>query len=151
MRPSPLLIRIAIVIAISALLATVLPAFAWVAAGAFALLLAAAMVEALLVRRVRIDVERQAKLAVPLDEREEVTVRVRTNARRTLRLTVRQRWPEIVEPRSSSADALCRAGEVVALEFSIRGISRGTATVEPLYVAITMYGLVERIVPAGND
>ncbi|HYI07843.1 MAG TPA: DUF58 domain-containing protein [Thermoanaerobaculia bacterium] len=151
MRPSPLLIRIAIVIAISALLATVVRPFAWIAAGAFVLLLAATLVEGLLVRRVTVDVERQAKLAVPLDEREEVTVRVRTNARRTLRLTVRQRWPELVEPRSSSADALCRAGEVVALEFSIRGISRGTATVEPLYAAVTMYGLIERILPAGRE
>jgi uncharacterized protein (DUF58 family) len=31
-----------------------------------------------------------------------------------------------------------------------RGIARGTATVEPLYVAATMRGLVERIVRAGE-
>jgi uncharacterized protein (DUF58 family) len=65
-------------------------------------------------------------------------------------MIVRQRWPALVEPRSSTAEALCRAGEVVDLGFPIRGIARGTAVVEPLYAAFTRWGLVERIVPAGG-
>jgi len=150
MRPAPLLIRLATLLALSALGAAVLPAFGWVVAGACLLLFAIAAAEGLVLRRIGIDAERQARLAIPLDEQEGVTVRVSTTARRTVRMIVRQRWPELVQPRSSMAEAVCRAGEVVALDFTIRGISRGSAVVEPLYAATTVWGLVERIVPAGN-
>jgi uncharacterized protein (DUF58 family) len=152
MRPTPLLIRLTLLLAFAALLAAVEPVMVWAIAAAFAALLVAAGVEALVLRRVRFDVERAAKLALPLDEHEDVSVRITTS--RAVRLTVRQRWPEIVEPRSSTADALSGAREVVTLPFSIRGVARGTATVEPLYVAATLRGFpggfVERIVPAGE-
>src|ERR1700741_3790679 len=117
MRPAPLLIRLTIVLAFAALLATLVPVMAWLVAGAFAMLLFAAAIEALTLRRIRFDVERQGKLALPLDEHEEVTLRITTTARRALRMTVRQRWPEIVEPRSSVADAVCAAAEVLTLPF----------------------------------
>ncbi|HEX2059708.1 MAG TPA: DUF58 domain-containing protein [Thermoanaerobaculia bacterium] len=149
MRPGPSLIRLAMFVAASALIVAVVPAFVWVVAAAVVALIVAAGIEALALRRAQIHVERQAKLAVPLDEHEEVELRITTTARRPLRLTVRQPWPELVEPRSSVAEAICRAGEVLALPFSIRGIARGTAEVEPAYVAATMRGLIERIVPAG--
>lgn len=148
MRPGPLLIRLAIFIALAALLAAAIPLFVWVVVAVFAMLVVAAIAEAVMLRGVRVTVERQEKLAIPLDEREDVSLRLR--ATRTVRMAVRQRWPGIVEPRSSMAEAICRAGEVVALEFAIRGIARGTNEVEPLYVAITMRGLIERIVPAGE-
>lgn len=147
MRPTPLLIRLTILLAFAALLAAIVPAMVWAVTAAFAVLLLAAGVEAMVLRRVRFDVERAAKLALPLDEREEVTIRITTS--RAVRLTVRQRWPDIVEPRSSTADALSGARETVTLPFAIRGIARGTATVEPLYVGASQR-LIERIVPAGE-
>ena len=147
MRPTPLLIRLTILLAFAALLAAIVPAMVWAVTAAFAALLLAAGVEAMVLRRVRFDVERAAKLALPLDEREEVTIRITTS--RAVRLTVRQRWPDIVEPRSSTADALSGARETVTLPFAIRGIARGTATVEPLYVGASQR-LIERIVPAGE-
>jgi len=150
MRPAPLLIRLTILLAFAALLATVVPVMVSVVAAAFAILLIAAGLEAFALRRIRFEVERQAKLALPLDEREEVTVRITSNGRRRLRLTVRQRWPEIIEPRSSVADAVCGVGEVLTLPFMIRGIARGGAAIEPLYVAATMRGLIERIVAVGE-
>jgi uncharacterized protein (DUF58 family) len=150
MRPAPLLIRLTIVLAFAALLAAVVPVMAAIVGAAFALLLVAALAEALILRRVRFDVERPAKLALPLDEREDVAVQIATTARHALRLTVRQRWPEIVEPRSTVIDALCGAGEVLTLPFAIRGIARGTAAIEPLYVAATTWGLIERILPTGD-
>jgi hypothetical protein len=52
--------------------------------------------------------------------------------------------------RIRMAEAMCRPGEVVPLTFSIRGVARGTETVEPLYVAMTLFGLLERIVSAGE-
>jgi uncharacterized protein (DUF58 family) len=150
MRPGPLLIRLTLVLAFAALLAAVVPMMATIVAAAFALLLVAALVEMVMLRRVRFDIERQAKLALPLDEREEVTLQIASTARSALRLTVRQRWPEIVEPRSSVVDAVCGAGEMVALPFTIRGIARGTATIEPVSIAATIRGLIERITPAGD-
>ncbi len=150
MRPGPLLIRLAILLTAASLLVSVVPElmFALIAAGA--LLLIAALVEAFLLRRVKFTVERQAKLAVPLDERETVTARLTTTARRPLRLLIRQRWPDLVEPRASVVHAIVRAGEALAVDMDPRGIARGTATVEPLYVAATFRGLVERIVRAGE-
>ncbi len=151
MRPGSLLIRLAIIVAASSLLIAAIPLFVWVIAGACVLLLAFAVAEAFALRGIAFEVERQTKVAVPLGEQETTTVRLSTNARWTLRLIVRQRWPDVVEPRSSTLRAICRAGEVLALDLQVRGIARGTATIEPLYVAATMRGLVERIVPAGGE
>ncbi len=125
-----------------------MPLFVWVVAAAVVLLIGAAIAEGVMLRRVAVRVERQEKLAIPLDEREDVSLRIDTSL--TVRMTVRQRWPEIVEPRSSVAEAICRANEVVTIGFAVRGIARGTDAVEPLHVAITMRGLVERILPAGT-
>jgi uncharacterized protein (DUF58 family) len=150
MRPGPILVRLAIIIAIASLLIAVLPWFVWVVAAACVLLTAFAVAEAFALRAIALRVERQAKLAVPLGEDEATTVRIETNARGALRLTIRQRWPEIVEPRAATREAVCRAGEALAIELKVRGIARGTAEVEPLYVAMTLRGLVERIVPAGE-
>jgi uncharacterized protein (DUF58 family) len=150
MRPAPFLIRLAILVTASSLLIAVLPEFVYVAGGLFALLLVAAGVEGWMLRRVVLGVERPAKLALPLDGRETVTVRLTSNTKRRLRLTARQRWPESVEPRSTMLEAILRPGEMVPLAFDVRGVTRGTATLEPLHVAATMFGLVERIVPVGG-
>lgn len=150
MRPGPLLIRLTVLLAASALLVAVVPRFVWVVAAAGGALVIAALVEAIALRRVRFDVDRPAKLALALDERETVTVRITATARRPMRLTVRQRWPDMVEPRSTVLEAIVRPGEILSLDFTARGITRGTATVEPLDLGATMRGLVERIVPAGD-
>jgi len=150
MRPGSLLIRLTLLLAIFALLAAIVPVIAWIVAGAFALLLMAAATEGFALRRIRFHVERQAKLALPLDEREEVTIELTSSSRAPLRMIVRQPWPEIVEPRSSSVDAIGGAGEVLTLPFAIRGIARGTAEVAPLSLSVTRYGLMERIVTAGE-
>src|ERR1051326_8621876 len=150
MRPGPLLIRLAVIIAASSLIVAAIPPFVYVLCALSVLLVLFVLAEALALRRITLTIERQPKLAVPLGEAENTTVRVETNARTTLRLTIRQRWPEIVEPRSTMRDATIRAGEGLALDLKVRGIERGPATIEPLYIAFTMRGLVERIVPAGE-
>lgn len=136
--------------AAASLLVAAFPLFVWVVLAAFVLLMAFAMAEAFALRGIALRVERQAKLAVPLGEDEKTIVRIESNARATLRLTVSQLWPEILEPRSAMREAVIRAGEALAIELQVRGIARGTATIEPLYVSMTMRGLVERIVPAGG-
>jgi uncharacterized protein (DUF58 family) len=151
MRPAPLLVRITLVLALAAVLAAVVPMMVWVVATAVAIVFVAALIDAMAVRRIRIEVERQAKIALPLDEREELTLRITTTAQRAVRMMVRQRWPEIVEPRSSSMEAVCGAGEVLSLPFTVRGVARGTATVESLYTSATLFGLMERIISVGES
>jgi uncharacterized protein (DUF58 family) len=150
MRPAPLLIRLVLIVTASSLLIAVVPEVVFLIGGVLALLALVAIYEALVLRRVKFNVVRQAKLALPLDERETTTVRITSSAKRRLRLYVRQRWPEIVEPRSTTANAIIRPGEVLPLELNARGIARGTATIEPLYIGFTSFGFVERIVPAGG-
>lgn len=150
MRPGPLLIRLAVLVAVAALVVAVLPVFVWAIVAMAGALVVAAGIEAFLLRRVQFFVERQPKLAVPLDERETITVRITTSARRSMRLLLRQRWPEIVEPRATVAEAVCRPGEVLAIDMQTRGVSRGTNDIEPLWIAARIFGLVERIVRAGD-
>ncbi|HEX8155203.1 MAG TPA: DUF58 domain-containing protein [Thermoanaerobaculia bacterium] len=150
MRPGAGLIRAFAIVAAAALLVPLADAFAWVLAGMTIAILLAAAAEALLLRRVRIDVERQPKVAIPLDEHDTAPLRITTSATRTLKLTARQRWPELVEPGATVAAATIRPGEALPLEFSVRGLARGTAPIPPLHVAITFFGLIERIVAAGT-
>jgi uncharacterized protein (DUF58 family) len=150
MRPGPLLIRLAVITAAASLLIAAIPLFVWVIAAACVLLAAFTIAEAVALRAIVLRIERQPKLAVPLGEDEKTVVRIETNARATLRLTIRQLWPEILEPRSAMREAIIRAGEALAIELQVRGIARGTEPIEPLYVSMTMRGLIERIVPAGG-
>jgi uncharacterized protein (DUF58 family) len=149
LRAGAVLIRAFAIVAATALLVPLLTELAWITLLGLAALIAFTVAEAFTLMRVRVDVERQPKTALSLDEREEITLRISTTARRALRLFVRQTWPEIIDPRATTADAICRPGEVVPVTFTVRGISRGTSTVDPLHVAITARGLIERIVSAG--
>ncbi|HUP59487.1 MAG TPA: DUF58 domain-containing protein [Thermoanaerobaculia bacterium] len=149
MRPGPLLVRLAVILAAASLLIAAIPLLVWALAAACVVVLALAIAEAFALRAIEFQIDRQAKLAVPLGEEELVTIRIATNARATVHLTARQRWPDLVAPRSETLAALCRPGEMLALDFRVRGIERGTASVDPLYAAVTFRGLAERIVPAG--
>ena len=150
MRPAPLLLRLALFIAASALLVPALPLLVWPIVVACVALAVAALVEVIELRRITFRVERQEKLALPLDERETTEVRITSTARRELRLTARQRWPELVDPPSSTVHALMRPNEQLTIELNARGIARGTATVEPLHVSMTSRRLMERIIPIGD-
>lgn len=150
MRPGPLLIRLAVLLTAASLLVAVVPELVWVVAAAGTLLFVAAAVEALALRGVAFRAERQPKVAVPLDGRETTTVRITTSARQPLRLVIRQTWPAILEPRAGTVLASCRPGETLTVELQVRGIARGTAEVQPLDLAATFRGLVERIVRTGE-
>jgi uncharacterized protein (DUF58 family) len=150
MRPGPLFIRLLIALAALALLVPVAAGFVWAVIGAGALLAAVAIAEALLLYRVRLDVERPAKVALGLDERDTTTLTLRTDAARPLRVIVRQRWPKLVDIPSTMLEGLVQPGEELTLELPLRGIARGSAEIEPVAVSITMFGLVERIARAGK-
>src|SRR4051794_817724 len=147
MRPGPLLIRLLAFNAILALLCTIAAWFVWIVLAFFVAIILAAMIEAIHLRGIRIEIERPAKIALALDEIE--TTKVGIGSGKSTLLTVRQRWPELVDRPSTVLRGIVRANEVLALEMPLRGIARGSATVEPPAIAMTSRGLVERIVTAG--
>jgi len=139
---------------ILAILALLVPVAVWMApilAAAFAVLLVAAIVEAVMLRRTNVTLERKPRVALPLDEADVAAMRITTTARRALWLVVRQRWPSIVIPRSQTVHAICRPREVLQVDFAVRGIARGMGTVEPAYAALTMFGMAERVMPVGGE
>ena len=146
-----MLIRLTLILAALALL---VPVFVWIApilATAFVALTAAAVAEAVILRRTVVTIERSPRIALPLDEADVAAIRISTNAAHPVRLVIRQRWPPIVTPHSQSVDALCRPGEVLRVDLALRGIARGMAAVEPAHVCITSFRLAERILPAGGE
>jgi uncharacterized protein (DUF58 family) len=150
MRPGPLVIRLLAYIAILAVLCTIAAWFVWVVLAMFAAIAIAAIAEAVSLRRVRVEAERAAKIALALDETETTTLRITTTSRHPLRVIVRQPWPRIVDRPSTVLPGIVMPSEMLTLEMPLRGIARGSATIEPPAIAMTFRGLVERIVTAGN-
>jgi uncharacterized protein (DUF58 family) len=144
-----LLIRLTLILAALALLVPVAVWLAPVLVAAFAALLGAAIVEAVMLRRTKVLLDRAPKLALPLDEADVAPIRITTTATRPLRLTIRQRWPMLVSPRSQIVHAISRPREVLSIDLALRGVARGATSVEPAFIALTMFGLAERIVSAG--
>jgi len=130
------------------------PVFVWIApilAAALVVLAIAAVAEGVMLRRTAVRIERSPRIALPLDEADVAAIRISTTAVRPVRLVIRQRWPRIVTPHSQSVHAVCRPGEVLRVDLALRGIARGMATVETVYAGMTMFGLAERILPAGSE
>ena len=138
MRPGPLLIRLTLLLAAFALLVPLFVPIATILAAAFVVLVIVAIVEAVMLRRIKFEIERAPKVALPLDEADTATIRIRTTSRRPLRLVIRQRWPEIVAPRSQTVDAISRPREVLSIDFALRGIARGSKAVEPATIAANL-------------
>src|SRR5438105_2196688 len=111
MRPGPTLVRATIAIAAFSLLVPIAPQLAWLIAAALVVVAALATAEALSLRRVALVVERPPKLALPLGEDDTAPIRIATSASRPLRLLLRQRWPDLVAPHSTTKHAICRPGE----------------------------------------
>jgi uncharacterized protein (DUF58 family) len=150
MRPGPLLIRSLLALAAVALLVTVAAWMVWAIAAAAMVVVAVAIAEALLLARVRIEVERAPKLALALAESESATLVLRSDAARPLRVVVRQRWPKLIDGPASVQEGILNPGEALTLALPVRAIARGAAAIEPLALAITMFGVVERVIRAGE-
>jgi uncharacterized protein (DUF58 family) len=149
MRPGSVLLRMMVPICVASLLVSLVPALVWAVAAAAALVLSLAAAEGLTLRRVRFDVESREKHALFLGEGETISLGVRTNATRSLRIVLRQLWPNLIEGTSETRAGLVRPGEVLRFDFEVRGTSRGRAVVAPPVLAATFFGLAERIVRAG--
>jgi uncharacterized protein (DUF58 family) len=145
-RPGPLLARLLALLAGSSLLAVVAPAFAWVVVIAFALLLGLFAAEALALRRVRFFVEGDSRLALYQGHEDEIALTVRTDARRTIRLLLRQVWPDLLAESSATRTGLVRPGETARFDFRVRAVKRGRKALAGPALAATFHGLAERIV-----
>src|SRR4051812_49168557 len=145
MRPGPLLIRLLAFTAILSLLCTIAAWFVWIVLACFVAIAIAAAVEAIVLRRVRVEAERAPKIALALDETEVTTLRVSVGqapspVRLLVHLLIRQRWPDIVDRPSTILRGIVRANEQLTLEMPLRGVARGSAIIEPPAIAMTSRG-----------
>lgn len=145
-RLSPMLAAIAAAAAGAALAGPI----AWVACGAALGALAWAALEGRFLGRVGVTVARDELALVSLGERRSLPLSVTHDAPVALALTVRTRWPSQLGGGSSTASGACGPGERLALAHEVSGAARGVAAVEPPHVALTRWGLLERIVQTGS-
>jgi uncharacterized protein (DUF58 family) len=150
MRPGPRLVRLLLLLAVSSAVVPAVPLAAGLVLSCLLVVLGAAAVEAVQLRRCRVTAERAPVETLDLDEEEDVGLSLRTDAPWTVSLTVRQVWPFLLESRETVREGVCRPGEVLSLRLPVRGIARGTKPLVPPVVSITTWGLVERIVAAGD-
>jgi len=150
MTPGSRTIRALAAIGIAAMFVSVFPDVLPFVTIALVVLIAVVANEALQLRRVQVQVTRPPALAFSLDELERYTIRVTTSASFAVELEIHQRWPDLVEQRSSTAKAVCRAGEVVQFDFDLHASQRGTEPVEPPSFRITRRRFVERILRSGE-
>jgi uncharacterized protein (DUF58 family) len=149
MRPGPLLLRLLGLVAVAALLPAVIPEAVWLVVFALVALAGAAFVEASILGRVRVLVERPGAAVLSLGEPEILTLAVKTSSDRPLRVILRQVWPALLDAPSVTREGLIRPGERLALELPVRGIARGRAALASPHLAVRLWGLVERLaVPA---
>lgn len=153
MRPGPRLVPALTLLCALALLVPLWPPLAWAAALGLALLAGAATVEGLMLRRLRVEADAPERVVLSVGEAETVAITLHTSGARAARLTLRQTWPPLVEPQSSTQAGLCRPGESLRLELTARAVARGRAPVVPAAVAATHWGLLERrlAVPAVRE
>jgi uncharacterized protein (DUF58 family) len=150
MTPGPRTVRALTVIGVLAIVVAVLPEAMPLLLIALIVILGAAAFEAAQLRRIEVRVDRAPSVVLSLDEVERYTIRVATSAPFPIELEIHQRWPQLVEQRSSTRTGICRPGEVVQFEFEVHAIERGVAPLEPPSFRVTRRRLVERIVRAGT-
>lgn len=148
-RPGPRLLGALLPVAGLALLAPLWAPLAPLCVGVAAGLLVWTTVEALLLRRVEVRAERAESSVVPLGETVKFPLTLTHDAPRALFLEARTRWPELLESSAGRAGGRCLPGSRLVLGFPVRGTARGQASVEPPTVALTRWGLAERLVSPG--
>jgi uncharacterized protein (DUF58 family) len=149
-RPGPIPGRLLVVLSAVALAVPLVPQLVWILCVILFSIAAFALVEALLLSRIAVFVDRPRSVVLSLDEEEPIPVAVWTNAPRPVRVVLRQRWPSLVDSPSSTGEGWLRPGERLGFSFSVRAIARGAAPLEKAHVALTFWSFSERIVPAGE-
>lgn len=146
MRPGPLLVRAMAWTAAAGLVVPLAPPLFWVPLAAALVLLGLAAAEASSLRRVVVTVEARESLVLSLGEREAVVLALRTDAGRPLSVRLRQAWPPLLDECASERTGLVRPGEVLRFDVPVRGVQRGRAPLPAPAVALSAFGLAERVV-----
>jgi uncharacterized protein (DUF58 family) len=120
-------------------------------AAGLAVLLALAGFDFWLLRRIAPRVERLPRTALSLGEQEVVALKVSAPARVPLGIVLRQRWPAFLEPPASRVEATLEPGREVALTLPVFARARGSAVLEPPWLALSARGWLERLLPAAAD
>ncbi|HLA77952.1 MAG TPA: DUF58 domain-containing protein [Vicinamibacteria bacterium] len=145
MKPGPLLLRLLGLLCLLALLVPVWREMVFLLVAGWLVLLGAALAEWLLLRRIRVEVSGPGSLVLSLGEVDQLTLRVQTSARRSVRLSLRQVFPRLVDEISVTRQGLCWPGETLSLAFPLRGMARGRAPLSPVHMSLTFLGLAERL------
>ncbi len=153
MRPGDRASRVLLVLAVAAVPLRWLPEATWLVLAGLIGLFTAAAAEVVVLRKARITAERAERLALPLDEPEEVELTVAVHSTRPLSLVVRQVWPALLDPPASEERRRVRPGELLRLRLPVRGVVRGSAPLPAPHAALSVWGLVERRVelPAAGE
>lgn len=149
MTPGSRTIRALAMLGVMGLLAAAFPQAAVLFALAVVVVIGASVAEGAQLRAVTVSVDRQPSFALSLDEVEPYVIRVSTSAPFVVEIEIHQRWPDLVEERSSSRTGVCRPGEVLTFAFRLHAIERGIAEVEAPSFRVTRRRLAERIVRGG--
>jgi uncharacterized protein (DUF58 family) len=144
MRPGERASHVLLLLALAAVVVAWLPEAVWLLAAGLGALLFMTAAEAAILARARVTAERSARIALPLDEPEEVELTVAVHARRPLAVLVRQVWPPLLDPAASEERRRVRPGELARFRFPVRGVVRGGAPLPAPHAALAVWGLVER-------
>jgi uncharacterized protein (DUF58 family) len=128
------------------LLAALIPFFVWPLLAAVLAVVALMASERKMLGAVTVTHDESPVFVLPLDEEEKVGFRLATNATRPLRLSVRRVWPKLVAEPSTTLSGVCRPGETLPLSCALRGVQRGTETVDGPHLAMSFWGWAERVV-----
>ena len=150
MTPGSRTIRALTIIGISGVIIAVVPNAMPFFLIATVLVLGAAAYEAAQLRGVQLRVERADAVSLSHVEEEPSAIRVSTSAPFAVEVEIRQRWPELIEQRSTVRRGICRPGEVLHFDFKVHAIERGVAMLEPPSFRMTRRRLADRIVRAGE-
>ncbi|MEM8962098.1 MAG: DUF58 domain-containing protein [Acidobacteriota bacterium] len=146
MRPGATLVRLCGLLAVSALALPLLPPLRWLIVVGGVSLLVATVYEARRLRGIELIAVRPDEITLPLGGQRELKIEIGGDHDFDVRLTMRQRWPALVVPGSSRVVGVLAAGQNVEASFTVEARTRGEAPLEPLWVAMTRFGLIERIV-----
>ena len=123
---------------------------AFVGAGAAVAVALIAALEALWLRRVRAHVTADEIAVVPLGERDGIPVRFAHDSAASLQVELRTIWPPELGGGSSSVSGTCGPGGTLELSREVAGVQRGEGLIDAPYVAVTRFGLAQRILQAGG-
>ena len=149
-RPGARLFTLLFGVAAASIGAVVWMPVAWLCAGAAIAIVLAAVVEVLMLQQIALRAERPAQVALSLGEAEELPLQISHDAPFGLHVLARCRWPEVLGGGSAVAAGVCAAGQRLPLVYEVRGVGRGREALPLPALAVTRFGLAERIVETGE-